>query len=81
MHLFKGKILANPKGIVWDGSKTEASISISKCELKLKSTNTGYGWVFATKGYAISGENCRKENFQFPGTIIFYYEITITSDR
>jgi hypothetical protein len=79
MLSFKGKILANPTGIVWDRSKSKAA-SISKCGLKLKSTSTNFGWVFATKGYAISGEHCRKENFQFPGTIVSYYETTITSN-
>jgi hypothetical protein len=78
MHLlFKSKILANPKGIVWNRSKTDASIS--ECGLKATNTRRGWAFVIAMEGYAISGEHCRKENFQFPGTIIFYYEVTTTS--
>jgi hypothetical protein len=76
MYLFKSKILANPKGIVWNRSKTQASIS----ECGLTATNTVFKWVFAiaTEGYAISVEHCRKENSQFPGTILFYYEVTLS---
>jgi hypothetical protein len=78
MHLFKSKILANPKGIVWDGSKTTKA-SISECGFK---ANTGCGWgvAIATEGYAISGEHWRKENFPFPGTILFYYEVTTSTN-
>jgi hypothetical protein len=80
-YLFKNKILANSKDIAWDGSKTKARIS--EYGLKLIATNTRSEWVFAiaTKGYDISGEHSRKENFQFPGSIVFYYEVTITSNR
>jgi hypothetical protein len=73
--LFKNKILANPTGIVWDATKSKADIS--ECGLKVKATD--YGWAFATEGYAISGKNYRKENFQFPGTIVYYYEVIITN--
>jgi hypothetical protein len=68
-------ILANPKGIAWNGLKTAASIS----EFGLKATNTndtGYEYVFATEGYAISGDQSRKDSFPSPGTIAFYYEVT-----
>jgi hypothetical protein len=30
--------------------------------------------VFADKGFAISGEDCRKD--KFPGTILYYFEVT-----
>jgi hypothetical protein len=68
--LFKGTILANPKGIVWNQSKTKARIS----EWGLKAGNPGGGghWVFATEGYAISG------NFPSSGTIVFYFEVTMS---
>jgi hypothetical protein len=78
MYLFKSKIHADPTGIVWDPSKTDASIS--KCGLKATSSTHFKGvFAIATKGFAISGEQCRKENFQFPGTILYYYEVTISS--
>jgi hypothetical protein len=79
MHLFKSKILANPKGIVWDQSKTEASISISECGLKLNKTLFGVVSAIATKGCTITGgwEHCREENSHIPGTI-FYYEVTMS---
>jgi hypothetical protein len=69
MHLFKSKILAIPKGIFWDRSKT-TKVSLSKCGLKFKASPE---WLFAiaTKGYDIFGEHCRKKNF-----IGFYYEVT-----
>jgi hypothetical protein len=70
--IFKGKIVANPRGIVWDGSNTAASIS--ECGLKAINNTDDSQWVFATEGYAISGEQCRKENF--PGTIVYYFEVT-----
>jgi hypothetical protein len=77
LPFFKVKIVANSNGNGWNGLNTNARIS--KYGLKATS-NVGYGkHVFATKGYPISGEQCREENFQFPGTIIFYYEVTITS--
>jgi hypothetical protein len=77
MNVFKSKILiANPKGFVWDRSKTDASVNISECGLKATNTRYEFGFAIATEGYAISGEHCRKENSQFPGTILYYYEIT-----
>jgi hypothetical protein len=65
-----------PKGIVWSGSRTGASIS----KYGLKATNRGFlgQYVFATEGYPISVEQCRKDNFPFPETIVFYFEVTIT---
>jgi hypothetical protein len=80
MHLFKIKTLANPKGIVWDASKS-TNANISECGLKFNGTRTGCVVAIATEGYAISGEHCREENYQFPGTIVYYYEVTITSDE
>jgi hypothetical protein len=73
--LFKSKILANPKGLVWDRAKTDASVNISECGLKATNIRYEFGFAIATEGYAISGEHCRKD-FQFPGTIVYYYEIT-----
>jgi hypothetical protein len=73
--MVKSKKLANSKGIVWSGTKTKASIS----EFGLKATGNGdYQYVFATEGFAVSGKQCRKDNFPFPGTIVFYYEVTVT---
>jgi hypothetical protein len=74
MKFFKGKMLANPKGIAWSGLKTKASIS----EFGLKATVVGYQFVFTTEGFATTGDHCRKDNFPFPGTILFYYEVTAT---
>jgi hypothetical protein len=74
----KSKIVANPKGIVWNGANTAAVIS--KCGLKVSGNREDEEWVFATEGYAISWEQCRKDNFQFPGTIVYYFEVT-TSER
>jgi hypothetical protein len=74
--LFKSKILANSKGLVWNGLKTKVSIS----EYGLKATNNnphGGQFVFATEGYAISGAQSR--NLPFPGTIFFYFEVTFTT--
>jgi hypothetical protein len=68
-------ILANPKGIVWDGAKTEASIS--NCGLKVIST--GFQWVFpiATEGFAIYGYRKDNFHFQFPVATVYYYEVTM----
>jgi hypothetical protein len=77
MHLFKSKILANPKGIVWDASKSAANIFKGGL-MAFTTTGVGIGWIcaIATEGYPISGEHCRKDNFRFPGAI-FYYEVKI----
>jgi hypothetical protein len=68
MQAFKGKkVFANPKGNVWNWLKTRANIS----ECGLKATGDGtWQFVYALEGYAITGEQCRKENFHFPGTIV-----------
>jgi hypothetical protein len=76
MQLLKGKKLANPKGIVWNGLKTKASIS--DFGLKVTTTDETYQYVFASEGFAISGEQCRKDNFPYTGNIVFYYEVTVT---
>jgi hypothetical protein len=63
MPFFKGKKPANLKANVWNGLKTKVSIS----EFGLKATGNGsYQYVFATEGFAISWEKCRKDNFPFP---------------
>jgi hypothetical protein len=79
--LFKSKIIANPKGIVWDGSKLTARIAEGGLTATYTAVGTGFGGLFAiaTEGYAISAEHCRKENYQFLGNIVFYYEVTITT--
>jgi hypothetical protein len=49
---------------------------ISACGLKVTKTGSYGQYVFATKGYAISGELC--QNFPFLATIIYYYyEVTL----
>jgi hypothetical protein len=70
MQFFK-KILANWKGNCWDAAKTKAKIS----EKGQIASAHKHQWVFATEGYAIFGEHCRKEHFQFPGTIVYYFEV------
>jgi hypothetical protein len=72
--MLKGKKLANSKGNAWNGSKTGASISGLKATVGPES----HQYVFATEGFAISGDQCRKDNFPFPGTIVFYYEVTVS---
>jgi hypothetical protein len=73
MQFFKRKF-ANRKGNAWNPLKTEASIS----EFGLKATTAEVSQcIFAKEGYDISAE-CRTDNFHFPGTIYFYYEVTIT---
>jgi hypothetical protein len=76
MQFLKSKILANPKGNVW---KLKAGVSISECGLKAISLNITGQYVFATEGFNITGKHCQKENSQYPGTIVFYYEVTFTT--
>jgi hypothetical protein len=78
MRFFKSKLLANPKGSVWNWNGIKMRASIAEYGLKATIAN-GHEYVFATEGYAISGEQCRKDNFHFTGTIVFYFEVTITS--
>jgi hypothetical protein len=76
-NIFKTKRLCNPKGIRWVETKNKAKIS--EDGLKATSTADRYSrqYVLSEKGFAISGEDCRKDNF--PGTIIYYFEVTIAS--
>jgi hypothetical protein len=62
----------NPKQNVWSGTNTKVTISADG--LNAINVNDERMDVFAVKGFAISGENCPRENF--PGTIIYYFEVT-----
>jgi hypothetical protein len=56
----------------WKGSNTNATISTDGLHVK-NGTENGLN-IFADKGFAISGENYRMD--QFAGKIIYYYEVT-----
>jgi hypothetical protein len=74
---FQSKRLGNPKQNGWEVSNTDAIISSNSNGL-LASDNTG-AWlnVFAKKGFPITGQLSRTDNF--PGTILYYFEVTIIS--
>jgi hypothetical protein len=62
-------------GNVWNKLKTNAVIS--KCGLKAASDAYDQ-YVFALEGHAIAVEHFRKDYIQFCGTILFYYEVTLS---
>jgi hypothetical protein len=73
--LIKCKKVCNPKKNVWDGSNTKATISNDGLNARNEYDTIGNRRiVFAEKAFAISGENCRIG--QFPGNIIYYFEVT-----
>jgi hypothetical protein len=69
---YQSKRLCNPEKNGWKVPNTDAIISSNGL---LACYNTGE-WhnVFSKKGFPISGELCRKDNF--PGTILYYFEVT-----
>jgi hypothetical protein len=69
----KTKRLRNPKKITWDRTRTR--------RVNVTATGTGSGpkLVYAMKGFPISAELSRKDNF--PGTILYYFEITVFDHR
>jgi hypothetical protein len=65
--------LKNSTGNRWKTSKTLAKIS----EDGLKATDNccmEYTFVYASQGFSILGETLRKDDF--PGTIVYYFEVT-----
>jgi hypothetical protein len=69
---FQSKRLRNPDENGWEVSNTGAIISSNGL---LDSRNTGaYPNIFAKKGFPISDELSRTDNF--PGTIVYYFEVT-----
>jgi hypothetical protein len=70
---FQSIRLRNPEQNGWEVSNTDAIISFNGL---YASDNTGFIWhnVFAKKGFPISGELSRTDNF--PGTILYYFEVT-----
>jgi hypothetical protein len=59
------------------GTKNEATISEDGLKANSTAEQNRRQFVFAEKGFAISGEDCRKD--KFPGTIIYYFELTKVS--
>jgi hypothetical protein len=73
VYKFQSKRVQNPQQNGWEVSYTRAIISSNGL---LASDSTG-AWqnVFAKKGFPITGELSRID--KFPGTILYYFEITI----
>jgi hypothetical protein len=72
MCLIKSKRLCNPLQNVWKATNPGAVISPDG--LKINSTGFFGCHIFAEKGFAISGDNCRMD--KFTGTVLYYYEVT-----
>jgi hypothetical protein len=62
----------NPEQNGWEFSNTRAMISFN--ELCVSDNRGTWLNVFAQKGFPISGELTRTDNF--PGTILYYFEVT-----
>jgi hypothetical protein len=74
---FQSKRLRNPEQNAWNNSSTNAIISFNG--LQASDYREHLSIVFANKGFSISGELARKED-NFPGTIMYYFEVTKISD-
>jgi hypothetical protein len=61
----------NPKANRWTGAKVKISGNGLKASTR---ANPFKYYLVAEKGFIISPEHCRKDNF--PGTILYYYEVT-----
>ena len=72
---FKTKRLVNPRENRWSSQSANINVGISCDGLKASNTNE-HEWLtfYAEKGFAISGENRRMDDF--PGTILYYFEVT-----
>jgi hypothetical protein len=75
MNIFKVKKLGNPKENVWNGTNRNATISADGLQAS-KGTSEWLN-LSASKGFAISVEQCRMDHF--PGTILYYFEVTQVS--
>jgi hypothetical protein len=72
--LIKCKRLQNPKGNGLCRPKTK--VKISSDGLKAKNINQNeWHYVFAKKGFAVSGVHSRPDNY--PGTILYYFEVKL----
>jgi hypothetical protein len=78
-HNFQSKRFGNSVGNGWSRSNPE--ITISNCGLNASRNPNGFLFqnVYAEKGFPISGQNSREDNF--PGTILYYYEIKISKSE
>jgi hypothetical protein len=63
----------NPRGNIWDATKTKAKISANGLEAVNKDL-----WhnVYSLKGFDISGKHSGKDNLL--GTFVYYYEVKQT---
>jgi hypothetical protein len=70
--ILKTKQVNNPEHNIWNSTKTKALIS--GCGLEAGDNRNEWVNVYAVKGFHISRQHSRKNN-NFPGTIVYYYEI------
>jgi hypothetical protein len=70
----QSKRVRNPEQNGWEVSKTDAKISSNGL---VASHITKFYWesIYAKKGFPITGELTRTDNF--PGTILYYFEVSI----
>jgi hypothetical protein len=72
---FQCKRLRNPEQNGWEVSNTGAIISSNR--LLANDYTKNFLNVFAKKGFPINAELSRTD--KFPGTILYYYEVTYTA--
>jgi hypothetical protein len=72
----KTKRVRNPRGNHWNKTTTIATVAADG--LRVNNCTDELPNVFAVQAFPIFGPHCRMDNY--PGTILYYYEIKAMAD-